>query len=578
MAVEIGVSSRTLVVALHGYTRGPASLAHVERAIRACIPGAHVVVPKLPLSTFSCADPNAIVADLLQQVDALFSRERHDRIILVGYSMGGLLARKLYIAACGNNDRAPLEPVLSSQCAAPREWAARVERIVLLAGMNNGWSIDYHMGLWSAFKLSAGVLLGRLLHFVHRGWPTIFNMRRGAPFLIQLRVQWLIMRRLASARGVGATSVIQLLGTVDDLVSPRDNVDVVTGQDFYFLDVPKSGHLDVVTMDESPAGSARTEVFQRALSLSPAQLKESSVLIADIDPVPPRHEVEELVFVIHGIRDEGFWTEKIARAVMREGHKCDRRFARETSTYGYFGMLPFLSSWQRRQKVEWLMNRYAEALAHYPNLKKIHYVGHSNGTYLLAKAIEQYPCCQFNRIVFAGSVVPSTYDWSRYINRFPPQAEEVLNYAATGDWVVAYFPNCFEFLGIADLGGAGHLGFKEGSVAPEADSKVVNVEYVVGAHSAALTEENWSSIARFIVHGHGAGADPLCGARTWKRHSGWVGFFGKFPPIIWLCLAALLATPIGLLYYAAGYHWQEWWLPTALVAYVAALLYVGNRL
>jgi hypothetical protein len=54
--------------------------------------------------------------------------------------------------------------------------------------------------------------------------------------------------------------------------------------------------------------------------------------------------VEDIVFVIHGIRDKGYWTHKIARRVqaMAKQRPGDIRFATETSSYGYFPMLSFL--------------------------------------------------------------------------------------------------------------------------------------------------------------------------------------------------------------------------------------------
>jgi hypothetical protein len=72
--------------------------------------------------------------------------------------------------------------------------------------------------------------------------------------------------------------------------------------------------------------------------------------------------------------------------------------------------------------------------------------------YLIAKALELYPACRFKRIVFAGSVVRRGFDWRRYLRT--NRVEHVLNYAAKGDWVVAWFPKLFEFLRIQDLGSA----------------------------------------------------------------------------------------------------------------------------
>jgi pimeloyl-ACP methyl ester carboxylesterase len=446
-----------------------------------------------------------------------------------------------------------------------------------MAGMNSGWTIDYHMRLSRVVEFSLGVVYGRLVHLFTGRWPSIFSLRRGAPFLTQLRVQWIWLRRNTFRGEIGSAPVIQLLGTVDDVVSPQDNIDLVTGQDFYYIDVPMSGHRNVIVMDRSEAGRVRAERLQTAVAAPIAEIAEMTVPMFEDNPIIPRSDVQEVVFVIHGIRDEGFWTQKIAREVIKEGRKVGRVFAHEASTYGYFGMFPFLSRWKRRQKVEWLMNKYTESLLRYPNAEKFHYIGHSNGTYLLAKAIEKYPCCQFGRVVFAGSVVRSTFDWQRYIKSSPAQVDEVLNYAATSDWVVACFPNCFEYLGLEDLGGAGHRGFNAGDGGLATGGPVTNIEYVVGSHAAALVEGNWESIAKFVVHGH-IPKFPLCGTKTNTKHSLVVAALGRFPPLAWLLAIALLALiPVYLLAGVQHYHWMEWWVPATLIAYLAGVIYVGNR-
>ncbi len=69
----------------------------------------------------------------------------------------------------------------------------------------------------------------------------------------------------------------------------------------------------------------------------------------------------------------------------------------------------------RRSKVEWLMDQYTENLALYPNAD-FSFVGHSNGTYLLAKALLEYPACKFKNVVFAGSVVNKNYDWGTLVS------------------------------------------------------------------------------------------------------------------------------------------------------------------
>ncbi len=242
--------------------------------------------------------------------------------------------------------------------------------------------------------------------------------------------------------------VVQLLGTVDDLVAPEDNLDLVTGREFVYLDVPRSGHVNVIEMDSSAAGEKRRDEFRKALVTPLGKIKDLSVEPSDRDAMVTSNVagVTDVVFVIHGIRDG------------------------------------------------------AKAL--YPNAVRFSYIGHSNGTYLLASALRDNPACRFDRVVFAGSVVRKDYDWAQAMRR--KQVGTVLNYVATNDKIVACFPGALERLRW-DLGSAGHNGFVPATEAPE-NSRLLEVRFVEGGHSAALSEEHWEAIAQFICEGRYRGA------------------------------------------------------------------------
>ena len=173
------------------------------------------------------------------------------------------------------------------------------------------------------------------------------------------------------------------------------------------------------------------------------------------------------------------------------------------------------------------------------------YVGHSNGTYLLAKALELCPAMRFKRVVFAGSVVRCRYDWNRFVpaGGTPSwQVEQILNYVATADWVVAIFPHGLERLGVPDLGGAGHLGFTGD------DTPVTNIEYVVGGHGAALRDKYWDEMSAFVLEG----AAPQAHLPDTVQ-SATVTCLGLLAPLLWVALLILvpgigylLLMPLGL--------------------------------
>ncbi|MEW5966627.1 MAG: alpha/beta hydrolase [Pseudomonadota bacterium] len=557
-------SSQDLVVLLHAYMGSPARLGALRRAVERDLPDADLLLPRLPAGWASLASPTAIVQDVLTQIDRAWQQagaQPYRRIVLVGHSLGGLVARMVYVCACGAQPGTqPGAPDIAAD--APRPWARRVERIVLLAGMNRGWRISHHLSPLDALLWRLGSGWGNLLWLLSGRPPLIFSLRRGAPFITQLRIHWLHMRNRAAALGAGDALTIQLLGSVDDMVSPEDNVDLVSGRDFVYLDVPYSGHANVIDLDDPrplPAtvageaartvGEARAAVFRAALNRSAADLLQDAVVPSDLLPEAQRREVTDVVFVIHGIRDVGYWTHKIARRVLTLARRLpgERKvLATETSSYGYFPMLPFLLPTRRKEKVEWLMDQYAEALARYP-CAAFSFVGHSNGTYLLARALRDYPACRFKHVVFAGSVVRTRYDWQAAIRR--GQVRRVLNYVASADWVVAFFPRAIQMLHWQDLGSAGHDGFDD---AP-ADA-VRQVRFVRGGHGAALNEANWDAIARFVLTGETLEPPAAIAADRQARAVAWPA---RVAPLLWAGILSAVAFAYPAIWGLALAEWQR---------------------
>ena len=439
-------------------------------------------------------------------------------ITLVGHSFGAVLARKIAIVAYGeqagadNDIPAPFEVELSA-LRQPRSWAPLIGRIVLMAGMNRGWSTSSAMDWFTSAKWS---FMQVACEISMRGKPTILAIRRGAPFLVQTRLQWLAM--MDPQYGPRPNLIVaQLLGTSDDHVSPDDNVDYSVDlycnrdrQSYFYLEVPASNHPNVVEMSTfGPSATAvarakRRDTFLTAFSADRAQLATASISrdqMADNLPPLPDPDVTDVVFVVHGIRDKGFWTQKVARTIKRQAAP-GQKFESWTESYGYFAMMPFMLRAVRQRKVEWLMDRYVEARARYPRAR-MHFVGHSNGTYLGAQALQDYPSARFKRMVFAGSVVRCDYDWLDLIAPGPNSVNrrarvgQVLNYVATADWVVALFPNGVQPWRRFNLGSAGHDGFTQGHV----DGPVHQVNYIVGGHGVGHEEENWKDIAQFVVNG-----------------------------------------------------------------------------
>ncbi len=515
--------SRTLVVILHGYMGSPRSMQRVTDVAREVHPDADVLLPHYAAGPLSNKSPFDVADEIERHIDGLYAaRElgegsRYHSIVLVGFSMGALLLRKAYVWGHGQDFSADRPEPLRK-----RAWVDNVSRLVLLAGMNRGWTISRKedrrrnsqvrqspLPIRMLFRL--GVLFGTLT----RTGNQMLAFARGSPFVADLRVQWITLARRTSTkegRAPMTAMVVQLLGTQDDIVSPVDNQDLIASTDFFFIPIAKMGHGAMIRLDISAnAATQRTpaweaaQALRKALGASYAQLQaDSSVVQQQVDERP---EITDAIFVMHGIRDYGHWTTRIAKELYEPAGQPARRdrLAVITSSYGYFPMGRFLLLGARQKNVRWFMDRFTETRAYYPNAD-ISFVGHSNGTYILASALARYKSLVVKRALFAGSVVNTTYDWNSLMRGPEPRVELFRNIVASRDWVVGIFPRFFEFIAettplgsdaLLDLGAAGFNGF---------DQRELNIEFASGRHDAAIRDgddarKRIKAIADFLALG-----------------------------------------------------------------------------
>src|SRR5262249_51054457 len=105
-----------------------------------------------------------------------------------------------------------------------------------------------------------------------------------------------------------------------------------------------------------------------------------------------------IIFLIHGIRDFADWQEKLAYEIS----KRDPRAKVVSVRYGYFNILQFLLSTQRRRCVRSFADLYIQELARTSNVQEVCVAAHSNGTYVLAQALRQYPDMRVKNVYLAG--------------------------------------------------------------------------------------------------------------------------------------------------------------------------------
>jgi predicted esterase len=559
---------KTLVVLVHGY--GEKKMREdVRAAVREQRPGDDILMVHYPAHLFSNADPIAIARNLSNEIEKAADEKgnAYQNIILVGYSLGALLVRKAYLHGSGWREDDPV-----ARPIAPANWVGRVDRIVLLAGMNRGWSIDHppaHMAWGTKAKWWLGREIGRMTSTV----GLARSCESGSPFVADLRVQWMRHIGRLKRENKRVPPVIQLLGTIDDTVNAEDSRDVSVSRDFIWIVVENTGHTSLVDFSDPNQGKYRKEQFLLAMDPDPGRI-EAIRKKTEEPPFPQDLTVKRVVFVLHGIRDMGHWATEF-QAPLEAAYKRAHAGAGDTIrvepvSYGYFGMGPFLLHGDRHRYVRWFMDQYTEALAKYPNADgQIDFVGHSNGTYVLARSLQDYRTLRVNHVVFAGSVVRRDYDWDAPLRR--GQVKRVENYLASSDWVVALFPHFFELplistvFSVNDIGGAGFHGFlKRGG-------EVREVGYVEGAHGAALDSRNIPSIVGFLMD------DPRPPDLAPKAN-GQSGLLLAFSNVCWLVWIVFVAAIVTLGYFIAlfGAGWTPvpavWWVIFYMVI-VWGLLY-----
>lgn len=466
-----------------------------------------VLVVRYPAYVGSNADPTSVAYGIAENVQVYFSQKSYKKVVLVGYSMGALIARRAFLTQCSKPRPTGSEVAL---------WVQSVDRIVLLAGTNRGVSLSGNkpmdISYTSRFLLRVAAWTGKTTGI----GKLALAMEAGAPFVANLRIDWMDWYRRSGDQL--KPPVIQLLGDIDDLVSKEDNMDLGVSSEFVWLKVHGTGHADIFNFnDESPLrgtaavdgknltlGFYREKKFLRAATFG---LKEEQTKVwlealrfeGEKQGYKTDNDVKHVVFVLHGIRDAGKWYAGFEDELRERANSEQGKIAIIAPRYGYFGMGPFLVSNDRQKYVRWFMDEYTETIARFPNAKRVDFIGHSHGTYILASALEHYESLKVERVVFGGSVVPKNYDWCKRVAK--GQVKGVRNYVANDDWVVGLLPRIFEYPVMhwlnRDIGSAGFNGFDNEF------KEVENVKYITGGHGAFLNKTSEIADSLMLASGWG---------------------------------------------------------------------------
>ncbi len=548
-------SSGRLCVLIHGWEHTPKNLSDLKTAARETFPDADLMVPSYPASTWSNGDLREIAEKFVEYIDSAWKAHKdglYSEIILIGHSLGALVARKIFLISHGKFSDFWIGGIKPE----PRAWAHHITRIILLAGMNRGWHLvpknkytPLHKWLGRLFLLGLATLTfrGRLVRSAHTG----------AEFVVNLRLDWLDLMRELEIKELPQPLFVQLAGTRDTVVHASDHIDLQLGHSFRYLRIEGTSHHAVIVFDNTEEGRARKSKFVRALHNSAEELQTE--LTPDAERPDPY--VRSVILLLHGIRDFGGWTEQFRKEIAERQQGVRVRIY----NYGYLPLLPFLFGFGRRRTLRRFMDRYAEARAAYPNAT-CSFLGHSNGTYLLVSALRRYVACEFERVAFVGSIVNRRFPW---LQQMALRVTALRNYVASCDLIVAIFPSVFEKLRFLpwnrDFGSAGHTGFMQVS------DSFQNVMYIPGGHGSGLDAANRPALLSFLLGDEveiTPRTVPIQPKRCRAAYSACV--------YLWILMLAAVVLPFLPSLPFFGFLSLPWWRyhPLMLALYVVCLIFL----
>src|SRR5688572_9832662 len=145
-------------------------------------PEAQVWAPQLPLHMLSTGAPEDFAQELYQQIEReIAKRGDVESIVLLGYSCGAVLARRIFCLAHGMGADA-------RYFREPSPWAHKIDRVVTLSGITRGWEFSSATPAWMRFFgpalksiVSFGAGIRDLFSSARLRDPFIWQMKRGSP-------------------------------------------------------------------------------------------------------------------------------------------------------------------------------------------------------------------------------------------------------------------------------------------------------------------------------------------------------------------------------------------------------------
>jgi pimeloyl-ACP methyl ester carboxylesterase len=187
--------------------------------------------------------------------------------------------------------------------------------------------------------------------------------------------------------------------------------------------------------------------FTKEYRLSPPALH-----LAAMNRTKPKTQVSHLVLLIHGIRTDATWQEKVAAELnLLPGIEA------QPIGYGVFDVFRFWFPFLRTLVLRKIANKIRHAtVRHRDSGAKVSVIAHSFGTYSVFRLLNELGDFRFHRVILCGSIVSDNYPW-QFVE--PRVEEPIINDCGTRD----IWPPAAKALSWG-YGATGTFGFKSAGI------------------------------------------------------------------------------------------------------------------
>ena len=197
-------------------------------------------------------------------------------------------------------------------------------------------------------------------------------------------------------------------------------------------------------------------------------------------PITDAAKEVRFLFYTHGFNTRGMWKGNFTESISKGERNSNIHFILKPWDYGTF-VIQFFLPWARNRVIKKFTREYERIADRYGLEIKKCLVAHSFGTYLTGTALMKYPNVKFERIIYAGNILDTKFDWS-YL-KTTRQCNKVLIEKSTNDMIVflGQIYRCLPW--IKWIGAGGRKGFNK-------EYDFVEVVESKSGHSGMIGEAN----------------------------------------------------------------------------------------